>query len=1481
MNTLNIKARVGLLLLLLSGSLAVSLYAQTNYYISPTGSDITGDGSASNPWQTLAHAVAQVNPLSGNRTINMAAGTYAISSTLNLNPGVSIVGAGVNSSIIQVNIPDGTGISARSISATDSATAGNHTFRDFTIRSDIAAPFTHTTVQHSSTYEYVEHHRPTADYGIYVQKRSNITIENVKVENFKRTGIRVQGHNVSDDEPLHNNWYVQNLAINNVTFHNAGRTRYDIADRTGALELTVVKGATVTNLTFSEAPSPFSGGGIASWENGGWVNNSTFDNIVFDNTTKTHRAPLVYTKVSGPGPPTYSDPGYWGPALFNLTLRNGSNETDVTNVSGNAGFSFIGGEKLTGQYSIRVENNNMTGGGFAMGIEANANDAIYRNNTITNFSNALQFTMTGETTGPTLLQNILVEDNTFQGNVWLAARTGTADLTVQNVIVRDNTIDGRVHVRTTGGSTLQDILIENNVIEDAYFSVVSDLSNTNSDILFSNNIYRDYTIFSAVEVGTTADGIEFAVNNISGGPTPGTGTFRTRQGSLLTGTGTVSHAAELFGTVSPGTSSGNDIGELNFASNLSLANDGIYLWQINNVNGTAGVNWDLLDVAGNLNITATASNPFVIRPDDVGSTGFDSGLYYRWAMVDAASITGFAANKFSIDTVNWAPALNGGSFSVEWDSTNTTLDLVFTPSATPTYIWDGGANTNAWGTAVNWVGDVAPNGHVVGFDANNANSQYNIDLQTNRTVLGVNFLAASSSNSFTLNNNTLTVGLHGIVNNDDTAHTINSNVSLSMNQTWNAAAGDLIFNGTVSTGTNTLTLDGAHNFTLNGVVSGSTGLTKNGTGTATLNGNNTFTGTVTVNNGTLSLGGTQAATTYQINGGTLDLNASNLMPSNSNVTIASGGTFALDGFAQTLNQITGPGQINLGSGGTLTLNHTANYTYNGTITGGTANTNALIKQGTGSLTLNQANTYSGITRVQDGRLYVAHNDALGATGAANRTIVEGVHGGAFGSLRTNTNVTLDEDITLAWNNSASSSTTGGASMFVIESGTATFNGTITVDRVGTGTGMNDFRAILFSNATANFSDITGAATGANGTNRFNIETQSGATANMNGVISNGTVNELRMTYSGPGTKNIYGMNTYTGQTVISNGTVNYFTDVANATAGAFGNNNNNVIMGDGGTPSGSTISLLSGGAHTFSKNIDLNNTNPNVTSVVGGTGAHTTTYSGNINMNSDNNQLRLHADAGGTVIISGNITDGAGTRPVTKSGAGVVELNRAAGNTYDGATTVLAGTLLANNTSGSATGTGNVTVNSGATLGGTGIISGAVTINGSLDPGLVSGTGNITINNNVTFTNGSNFVVNLNGTTPATQYDRLTIGGASSVLSLSGTNNLELNLSFTPTLGDIFFIVNNTSGNPISGIFEELNGVPTALAHNDIFTLGGHQFRISYFANPLLNSMSGGHSIALEYIPEPSLALWLALVLGTLWAVRRRKQNVAATAQNS
>jgi len=79
----------------------------------------------------------------------------------------------------------------------------------------------------------------------------------------------------------------------------------------------------------------------------------------------------------------------------------------------------------------------------------------------------------------------------------------------------------------------------------------------------------------------------------------------------------------------------------------------------------------------------------------------------------------------------------------------------------------------------------------------------------------------------------------------------------------------------------------------------------------------------------------------------------------------------------------------------------------------------------------------------------------------------------------------------------------------------------------------------------------------------------------------------------------------------------------------------------------------------------------------------------------------------GSLTVGGVITDGASSFLLTKVGAGSTTLSAA--NTYDGGTSISTGVLNVTNVAGSATGTGAVAVAAGATLSGSGIITGTVT----------------------------------------------------------------------------------------------------------------------------------------------------------------------------
>ncbi len=158
---------------------------------------------------------------------------------------------------------------------------------------------------------------------------------------------------------------------------------------------------------------------------------------------------------------------------------------------------------------------------------------------------------------------------------------------------------------------------------------------------------------------------------------------------------------------------------------------------------------------------------------------------------------------------------------------------------------------------------------------------------------------------------------------------------------------------------------------------------------------------------------------------------------------------------------------------------------------------------------------------------------------------------------------------------------------------------------------------------------------------------------------------------------------------------------------------------------------------------------------------------------------------------------------------------------YTGSTTISGGTLLAQNVAGSATGTGAVTVNSGAKLGGSGTV-GAVTVSngGTVAPGQSAG---ILNSGNATFNAGAIFSVEIGGTTAGTQYDQLNVTGTVSLggSTLSGT----LINGFAPAVGQQYTIIQSTGA--ISGTFAQGSSV----------TIGGTSFTITYNANSVVLSV--------------------------------------------
>jgi autotransporter-associated beta strand protein len=467
-------------------------------------------------------------------------------------------------------------------------------------------------------------------------------------------------------------------------------------------------------------------------------------------------------------------------------------------------------------------------------------------------------------------------------------------------------------------------------------------------------------------------------------------------------------------------------------------------------------------------------------------------------------------------------------------------------------------------------------------------------------------------------------------------------------------------------------IQGSTTMTLAGSVVGSGSLTKAGSGTLALASSVAYTGATIVEAGTLrtSIGNVFAAPTA--------------------LTVASGATFDLNGFNQSVGSIDGAGRISLGAG-TLTMG-AANTSsqFGGTIDGA----GMLIKTGSGVTTLTGANTYTGGTLVSGGALVGSSTSLQGA-------------------IANNASVGFDQTFDGAY-----AGVMSGTGSFV-KSGT----GTLALGGANTYTG-----GTLVSGGT-----LAGTTTSLQGAivNNASVAFDQGFNGAYNNVMS-GTGSLVK---SGAGTLVLGGANTYTGGTLVSGGTLVGTTtslqgNIANnatvvfdqAAAGTYAgamngtgslvkNGAGTVVLGGANTYSGGT--LVSAGA-LVGTSLSLQGAIVNNASVgfdqafdgaysgaMSGTGSLVKSGTGTLVLGGANSYTGGTFVSGGALLGTSNSLQGgvvnnasvgfdqnfngvfnsvmSGTGSLVKSGSGSLVLGGA--NTYTGGTLVTGGSLIGTTTS--------------------------------------------------------------------------------------------------------------------------------------------------------------------------------------------------------
>ena len=540
-------------------------------------------------------------------------------------------------------------------------------------------------------------------------------------------------------------------------------------------------------------------------------------------------------------------------------------------------------------------------------------------------------------------------------------------------------------------------------------------------------------------------------------------------------------------------------------------------------------------------------------------------------------------------------------------------------------------------------------------------------------------------------------------------------------------------------------------------------------------------------------------------GDTFKLGVVGALPSASTIGIVTA-KLDLNGLSPTIAGLTGSGSVTdgLATASNLTVGfQNGSASFGGTIKNGTGVV-ALTKIGGGVQTLAGSSSYTGPTTISAGTLQVGATNALSAASAVADNATIDLHGfstssGALSGSGLVTNTAATSGVlsvgadgqsalfsgvfqdgagavgltkvgagieTLTGANTHSGPTTISAGTLTLGTANAlSSNSDVTDNAVLDLHGYSPTGGALIGNSAGSVIDSAAATTltvGANG--------HSGSFA---GLIKTGG-GTIALTKTGGGTETLAGLNTYTGLTTITTGTLqlglanaipaasdvvdnatldlNRFADSIGSLTGSGGVTNTSAAgtatLSVGGNNHGGTFSgsihnglgavgliKLGTGAETLTGNA---NSYSGATTISAGVlqagGANTLSPNSDITDNATldlaGNSIAIGALAGtGTVTstsagavtftvganghtatFSGAIKNGNGTLSFTKAGGGVQTLTGLA-NTFTGATSLVGGTLTVNDTLYGGT-FGTVNLNSaGVTLNGTGIVRGTVFVN--------------------------------------------------------------------------------------------------------------------------------------------------------------------------
>ena len=1086
-------------------------------------------------------------------------------------------------------------------------------------------------------------------------------------------------------------------------------------------------------------------------------------------TITTSNGPVNIT-TTGSGSGTLAGAITAGSGLITFTIADSTTASGA--LSNSAGVTKSGSGTLT----LSNAGNTYTGGtNINAGILNFVSGALGTTGNITFGGGTLQYAAGNTQDISARLKNSTsgaITINTVNNNVTYASiidTSNTAGLTVNSTGTGILTLSGANSF--TGATTITAGTIS--IASDTNFGTVPGSATPGSIVLNGGTlgITSTMTLNANRGIALNGNGTISVANNRSAtynGIIAGTGSlsFTSPSGSIAFG-GNNSFTGGLY------ILSGTVLGSVANAFGASIANGlgtGIVTLG-NSAGGTANAS-----LLANFSGTATYANPIVLASNTTGILTIGNGTANSCNGTFTGGVTGY--NSFVINngsgnrTLTFA-SVNGSTINNTGTITHASIAGVLSPTLISA--------------------PIGPN--VTGIIENATNTGETLSI-TGLITVGSNGLTLTNSNGSGSNLLAISGGIAG------TGNVVLNNSSLIGN--------GITISGTSVNNTGTITnLNSSSSVLISAAVgSNVTGLIQNSSGAGLLQLSNAS--------------NAQQATTVTL--GTLQTTAANVLGSGA---LTVNGTLDLNGFSQSVGALLGGGTITSTAAGTigLTTNSSTNTTFSGTYLKGTATSDSLTKQGSGTLTLSGANTFNGGTTISAGTLQIANATALGANGGAV-SVTSGAVLDLNGTTMTNTNALTLNGTGIASggaliNSSASAGTYAGLITLGSTSSIVAGTGNITISNAGTITGSG-FGLTVGGSANTSIASLIGTGAGTltkSGTGTLTLSNAGNTytgTTNINGGPLNFVSGSLGTT----------GNITFGGGTLqyAAGNTQDISSRLKNSTTGAITIDavNNNVTFGsviDSSNTNGLTLNstgtgiLTLSGANTYSgaTTVTAGTLKTGAANVLGGASSNSALVmnGGTLDLNGWNEAVgsitgssNITSNAAGSITLtagydntspaaySGVISNGSGTISLTKVGTGTLTLSGP--NTYTGATTVNAGTLKL----GAANAVGS---SSAITVGASGTFNlnnFNDTVASIADNGTVAfGTGNtLTTSGNQTYNNGTVTGSGIGMT--ITGSGALTLGATAWAGSVTlSTNSGMMEFAGAQTLGTNSLTAVSTSGN--------------------------------------------------------------------------------------